>query len=406
MLRRASYAGFTFEVSNSNLNFGRRTVVHEFPQRNDAYVEDMGKSNNKITVTGFIIGADYLERSKALIDKLNESEVSEFPALLIHPWLGELWVYPVEKPVINWTTAKRIATFTLVFVEAKPPMTESSSGFKFLSDAVYSLRQYADKMYDEVMTDTQFNLLRDHIDDVQGIANTIFSQIKESRFGKTVGLAENFDLQIKQFWNSVESNSRSLAKSHILTAVGVVGLAGVATDWSAIALLSVSQSSSSSIAGNASTIASGTSSAKAQQAFKTSMRLTMLGNALGSVSYIPTESNVNADNTVNQVSDDELLSLRDYLLASLENEMIIQGTDDENMYETLSDSYSTVYHAFKQIIGNGANSEKISLPESEPALVLAYDRYADAGRSEEIVTRNRVVNPLFLSTQPITVPKE
>lgn len=132
----------------------------------------------------------------------------------------------------------------------------------------------------------------------------------------------------------------------------------------------------------------------------------MLGNALGSVSYIPTESNVNADNTVNQVSDDELLSLRDYLLASLENEMIIQGTDDEDMYETLSDSYSTVYHAFKQIIGNGANSEKISLPESEPALVVAYDRYADASRSEEIVTRNRVVNPLFLSTQQITVPKE
>ena len=406
MLRRASYAGFTFEVSNSNVNFGRRTVVHEFPQRNDAYVEDMGKSNNKITVTGFIIGADYIERSQALIDKLNESEVSKVPALLVHPWLGELWVYPVEKPVINWTTAKRIATFTLVFVEAKPPKSESLSGFKFLSDAVYTLRRNADELYDEVMTDTQFNLIRDHIDDVQGIANTIFSQIKESRFGKAVGLAENFDLQIKQFWNSVESNSRSLAKSHILKAIGVVSLAGIPADWALLARLSTSQSSSSLVVGSQTAIASGSPTVQSIQAFKTSIRMAMLGNSLGAVSYIPTSVNVNSDDNLNQSSDDDLLAMRDDLLSSLENEMLVQGTDNEDMYETLSDSYSTVYHSFKQIIGNGANSEQISLPESEPALVLAYDRYADAGRADEIVNRNRVVNPLFLSTRPITVAKE
>lgn len=405
MLRRASYAGFTFEVSNSNLNFGRRTVVHEFPQRNDAYVEDMGKSNNKITVTGFIIGADYLERSKALIDKFNESEVSEVPALLVHPWLGEIWVYPVEKPVINWTTTKRIATFTLVFVEAKPPI-KSTSGIKLLSDVVFELRQKADELYDRVMSETEFNLVRDHINDVQGIANNIFSQIKESRFGKTVGLAQNFDLQVKQFWNSVESNSRSLAKRNLISSVGVVGLAGMATDWTTLAKLSTSQSASSLIGGNASAIASGSSVAQSQQAFKTSMRLTMLGNSLGSVSYIPTESNVTSDNTANPLSDEELLTLRDNLLASLENEMIIQGTDAEDMYEVLADSYSAVYQGFKQIIGNGVNSEKIALPESEPALVLAYDRYADAGRADEIVNRNRVVNPLFVSTRPITVAKE
>ncbi|MDY6323018.1 MAG: hypothetical protein SPL30_08950, partial [Succinivibrio sp.] len=42
------------------------------------------------------------------------------------------------------------------------------------------------------------------------------------------------------------------------------------------------------------------------------------------------------------------------------------------------------------------NSVITAVPsEPEPALVLAYDQWGDASRDDEIVTRNRVPNPLF-----------
>ena len=39
-LRKASYEGIPFEVDNASLTFGRRTVIHQFPQRNVPFVED------------------------------------------------------------------------------------------------------------------------------------------------------------------------------------------------------------------------------------------------------------------------------------------------------------------------------------------------------------------------------
>ena len=115
-LRKASYNGVNFEVSNSNFKFGRRVVVHEYPQQDVPYGEDLGKATRIITMSAFIVGADYASRSKKLIEAL-EKPVTE-PGTLVHPWLGSLKVYLSEKPQITWNLAQRLVTFNLTFVEA------------------------------------------------------------------------------------------------------------------------------------------------------------------------------------------------------------------------------------------------------------------------------------------------
>lgn len=403
MLRRASYDGFSFEVIKSNFNFGRRTVPHEYPQQNYSYVEDLGKITGKITIDGFIIGVDYLEKSKKLIELISHDRRSNEPKILVHPWLGELKVIPIETPNISWNTTKRIATFSLTFLEADEK-DKISEGFS-LSSAIYKIREQADTIFDKYVLNTRtFNLIRDHIDDVKSVANTVIQNIQESNFGQLAGLTGNIDLQLKQFWTSVETGAQSLAKNRLLQIAGIVTLSGEALAWTGLAVTAVAQTKSPSLKGNAAVIASTANTATtAQQAFKTSMRLTMFSNALGAVSFIPSTSNVDADG--NQVinADEDLISLRNNLLNSLENEMIIQGTDNSDMYEDLSKAYSDTYQLFKGIIGQG--SEAISLKESEPALVLAYDKYEDASRVDEISSRNRVVNPLFLPTENLLISK-
>jgi prophage DNA circulation protein len=55
-LRRASYRGVSFFVESDKLETGRRLVVHEFPLRDTPYVEDLGRSANKIDVTAYVVG--------------------------------------------------------------------------------------------------------------------------------------------------------------------------------------------------------------------------------------------------------------------------------------------------------------------------------------------------------------
>lgn len=50
--------------------------------------------------------------------------------------------------------------------------------------------------------------------------------------------------------------------------------------------------------------------------------------------------------------------------------------------------------------------ETFELTETKPALVIAYSLYADATRSDEITTRNRVVHSGFVPPQTLEVLAE
>ena len=47
-LQKASFRGVPFEVTSASLTAGRRTVVHEYPQRDKPYVEDLGRASRKL----------------------------------------------------------------------------------------------------------------------------------------------------------------------------------------------------------------------------------------------------------------------------------------------------------------------------------------------------------------------
>lgn len=110
----ASFRGVSFFVETVELSTGRRLVVHEFPLRDNPFIEDIGRRARKFRVDGYLIGDDYLTQKTALLDALE----AEGPGTLILPY------YPT-KTALGETTSVRetraegaYAVVSVEFVEA------------------------------------------------------------------------------------------------------------------------------------------------------------------------------------------------------------------------------------------------------------------------------------------------
>src|SRR5262245_27796266 len=81
----ASFRGAPFLVESSERSGGRRVVVHEFPLRDEPFVEDLGKRGSVFRVDGYVIGDDYLTQRDALLAALEDESG---PGELVHPYHG------------------------------------------------------------------------------------------------------------------------------------------------------------------------------------------------------------------------------------------------------------------------------------------------------------------------------
>lgn len=81
----ASFRGVTFFVEQAERTGGRRTVVHEFPLRDDPFVEDLGRRARTFQVQGYVIGDDYVLRRDQLLSALEDAAG---PGELVHPYHG------------------------------------------------------------------------------------------------------------------------------------------------------------------------------------------------------------------------------------------------------------------------------------------------------------------------------
>lgn len=68
----ASFRGAQFHLDRDARASGRRSVLHEYPKRNVPYTEDMGRAARRFSITGYLIGPDYLDKKDRLIDALEE----------------------------------------------------------------------------------------------------------------------------------------------------------------------------------------------------------------------------------------------------------------------------------------------------------------------------------------------
>jgi prophage DNA circulation protein len=119
-LRPASWRGVPFQLNSDDAEFGRHVVVHEFPQRDLPYVEDLGRKVRKFKLDAWVCadrmnGYDPSLERDALIEAIEAGDVGT----LVHPFWGSMQGYIINVGVKQITTEKGgYVNFQMEFVES------------------------------------------------------------------------------------------------------------------------------------------------------------------------------------------------------------------------------------------------------------------------------------------------
>lgn len=111
----ASFRGVPFLVERSERGGGRRVVVHEFPQRDNPFVEDLGRRARTFKIDGYVIGSDYVAQRDALMAALEDVAG---PGELVHPYHRLRRAVCVNVSVSETRADGGMATFAIEFAEA------------------------------------------------------------------------------------------------------------------------------------------------------------------------------------------------------------------------------------------------------------------------------------------------
>ena len=410
-LREASYEGIRFDVDSATLSFGRRTVTHEFPQRDTSYVEDLGKATRQFSIQGFIVGDDFIDRSKRLIDKIESQVGTDRRAnhgKLVHPWLGSLEVTPIDNPSITYDKAKRICTFTLTFLEAGNESTKKTTSW------ANQLLSKADALYAKIFGDWTPDKIAGIVDDVTSQINSCAAVLSSCQFAQMFNLGNDI-LEMGHDIATSLYNKKEQARSSLLGALGLSQYAQSTTDWKlasikctdAITLPVLKPVNVASSTGTSKKLSDKERINEAVDEIKKNFRLVLIANAMGAISMIGEDNDVDTDsNSKKTLSDEQILKIRNNLLDAIDAEMLIQGTDDNQDYLDLVDSYVAVYKFLTEKLNGDSGIETVTLKQSEPSFVLAYDKYGDSTRADEIAERNDVINPLFMPVGDFTVSRK
>lgn len=112
-LRPASWRGVPFYIEEGSAAVGRRFQMHEYPQRDTPWAEDLGRRQRTWNVTGYVLGDGYMALRDRMISACEQSGTGK----LVHPYLGDLNVVCVS---CNYTERDQdggICRFQFVFAE-------------------------------------------------------------------------------------------------------------------------------------------------------------------------------------------------------------------------------------------------------------------------------------------------
>ncbi len=109
-----SFRGVEFLTERHETEGGRRTVTHEFPQRDTPWTEDLGRRARRWSIDCFVIGPDYM----SVRDNLEKALEQAGAGRLIHPFLGDKTVFVENFRLVESTDEGGMARFSIDFAEA------------------------------------------------------------------------------------------------------------------------------------------------------------------------------------------------------------------------------------------------------------------------------------------------
>lgn len=418
-LRAASYKGIGFNVLSVSKSFLRRQVLHEYPQRDVPYLEDLGKGATRYSMTAFLCGNDCVEKAKLLEKVL----LTPGPGTFVHPWDGNLTVSVFDASSIDYTSEELgYVSISVTFVEA------GNLEFPAFSlDSISQIRGLADKLGLSAVEDFAAKFKTTALYQfVQGVVDgSMVNQLTElanSEFSKTFGIASDL-IELAQTGSYLLTSAPADFATSLKGILGLSQYAGSKHRWTGVVdqLANTTKSDTfnqfTTARANEDAVTSSIESLQLNDtsAVETLTRRLILSQALGAASLIGSRVDITGSDDADQdaadiqaaenetsattennvtVSVDELVATRDNLLSVIDNELRNPLTTDE-IFVQLVEARSAVFISLTQKAEGLSRLIEAVLPLNESSVVIAYDYYNDANREKEIVIRNKIPHSAF-----------
>lgn len=391
-LRRARFRDAEFFVQSADTEEGRRGVLHEYPQRNDPYVEDMGRKAGEFTLEALVLGEGYF----AARDALRAALKTPGPGELVHPTLGRMQV-ALTAPyrfVESLVDAGGMARFTLRFTEAgenTEPATSANTavivGARADAAAAESVAEFADGF--SVQGTPEFVAA-----DAMRLLADAAAALGAARSGVLPDLtvAGEFNGEVSRFSSSLASlilTPTALAEQVFGLTAGLRGSA--ARPFDALGSLA-------SFFGYTSTrpAAPATTPARRAQADNRAAIEALMQRA-ATIEAARTAASIDfaaaATGRELRITLSQAVAWRERIADAIEDTAVSARIE---AFGAMMDLRAAVV---RDITVRGADLPRIAsitLPATLPALVVAYRAFGDATRDAEIVARNNIGHPGFI----------
>lgn len=418
----ASFRGVPFEVTSGSLKAGRRTVVHEYPQRDKPYVEDLGKATRQITIEAFVVGDDYIARGTALLAEIEKPG----SGALIHPWLGEMTVTVTSVSELRFDTGLGVAYLTFVATEAGDlefPATGADTQSAALGAADGLELSAVSKFVDSI----DLSIVSEYIDAaLSGALLDVLGVVGSAEIAKAFGFATGVaDLASKGL--ALISKDPKVFAQKLAGALGLSKWATTATAWSRVAKQLRNLASDEKLSsGTRAKIEADRDRLPLSDTQKAAMtnraaveslaRQLLLAQVVGVSALIGTSKDTSAPGAMVTAaaspfaeqepiqSYDDLIEVRNELLDVLDQELLMEA--DDEMYQAIEQARTAVFEAVTERANAQSRLITVTPPDIMPAVVLAYDYHDDANRDREIALRNGIDHEGFCPAEEMKVSSE
>lgn len=373
--RQAKFRTAYFVVPGHDLSGGSRGAVHEFPKKDIPYVENMGKRVKQFSLEAFIIGDDYMVDRDLLITELDKGF-----GKLVHPYYGTIDVFCQSYTVRETDTENGIVRFTIQFVQ--------SGALTFPNTVIDTVKNVSVKKTAAISASKsafakEYSLLKVPFSVSQNSINTVnmgISAIETAK--KSVSTASDY----KRKLDTNKGKVIQLAYDALDLGQEIADLITFGTN---------EEDSSSARADNALIRFNEMRELwefvpedilvedDPSMVFATFMQINAIINAMGLISLMEFKSL------------DDAIAIRDQVFVKLET-LILDITDDE-LYVKLYELQTSVTHDVDIRGTNLARLGEYTLNNSLPALVVSHDLYGNIDFEQDIIDRNKIEHPLFVT---------
>ena len=382
--RPASFRGIPFFILSSSLAAGRRVALHEFPNRNTSFPEDMGKVSTVYQIEGHIIGDDYFERKDNLVRAMEQEGFGE----LIHPYYGTLQVQPGVFTVNENTRDGRTATFSMQFFRADfnefptEDIDKTSTVFSRTTAAIDSSIQEFNSKFSTERTPADLvrsarakvqqltRLIRSSVDGVTTLANNTADLFVE---------LDNLDNDIDELLSSPAFLADRINNSFMFMFESIESIPDKAIQLLRYREIDVGDFD----------IPLTTTLRIQENTNRNSMNFFIKTLALSYLAQAAVEEDFDSIDSATARRDE----VRDFI------EELLNETDNDDLFQSLIQLNAAIVSAIPDEDAVLPNIKTLTTNITTNSLVLNYQIYGNLDRESDIISRNLIENPAFILGQ-------